>query len=513
MPKLINIRPGVSVLSILPHLNYRTWFALAEFVDNSLQSFLDNAEQLGQADGDSYQLRVDIEVDLASSEITIRDNAAGIRDEDYPRAFRPAELPPVRSSLSEFGMGMKSAACWFSPTWSVRTSALGEDIERRVSFDIINIVEGQIEELEVDESPVDPAVHFTEVKLSRLNRIPTGRTLGKVRGHLEDIYRVFTARGDLQFYLNKELLTYQAPEILVAPFHKDMEGELIEWRKELYFDFGEGLKAHGFAAIRKKASVSKAGFALFRRNRLIQGSGDEGYRPDQIFGKPNSFIYQRLFGELHLEGFDVSHTKDGFKWDENEEPFLEILKEELSSTDMPLLQQAREHRVQASRRQLATGAEQATERVAETIRDHVPDVMNSLQTDQGAEIPEAELTPASCASTRFIDVDFLSQKWHIVIELSDDHAVGDWLSISDSVLANVDESMPESTRQISMRLALRHPFMERFTGADSDQIETVLRIAAAIGLAETAAREGGVRMAGTIRRHLNELLRSAMCRT
>ena len=66
------------------------------------------------------------------------------------------------------------------------------------------------------------------------------------------------------------------------------------------FNFGGGLRAHGFAAIRRKASVSDAGFALFRRNRLIQGSGDEGYRPEFIFGKPNSFPYQRIFGEIHL---------------------------------------------------------------------------------------------------------------------------------------------------------------------------------------------------------------------
>ena len=37
----ISIRPGVSILSGLRHLNYRPWYAVAEFVDNSLQSYLD----------------------------------------------------------------------------------------------------------------------------------------------------------------------------------------------------------------------------------------------------------------------------------------------------------------------------------------------------------------------------------------------------------------------------------------------------------------------------------------
>lgn len=35
---LANIPPGVSVLSLFRHLNYKAWCALAEFVDNPLQN-------------------------------------------------------------------------------------------------------------------------------------------------------------------------------------------------------------------------------------------------------------------------------------------------------------------------------------------------------------------------------------------------------------------------------------------------------------------------------------------
>ncbi len=38
----VNIRPEVSILSVLKHLNYRPWFAIAEFVDNAIQNFLAN---------------------------------------------------------------------------------------------------------------------------------------------------------------------------------------------------------------------------------------------------------------------------------------------------------------------------------------------------------------------------------------------------------------------------------------------------------------------------------------
>ena len=502
----IDIRPGVSVLSVLSHLNYQPWFALAEFVDNAIQSFLDRRGALEQANP-SPRLRVAIEIDAPGQRITIRDNAAGIATTEFPRAFRPAEIPPDRTGLCEFGMGMKSAACWFAPRWSVRTSALGEPVEHYVEFDIERIVEDSLDELDVRSDDCEADSHFTEIVLRELHRIPVGRTVGKIRAHLQDIYRIFTRQGDLVLLLNGDELQHDPPEILVAPHYRDLGGNPIEWRHPFDFDFGQGLRAHGFAAIRKKASTTRAGFALFRRNRLIQGSGDEGYRPEFVVGKPNSFAYQRVFGEIHLDGFDVSHTKDGFQWDENEQPFLELLKDELSRDDFPLLQQAREHRVERGKRDLEKGANEATERTAETIREHVPPVLSDLRDQEPPPRPEAELKEADRVTHRVIDVELHGQPWRIVLELSNDPAVGDWLELSDSVVNALPERSGEHARSIGLRLSLSHPFMQRFGGVDCAEIEPLLRLAAALGLAEVAARDSGVSRAGAIRRNVNELLR------
>src|SRR3954463_6984563 len=98
----VSIRPGVSVLSVLRHLNYKPWFALAEFVDNSVQSYLSNRERLTAEEGRDFQLKVEIEYDdSGETRIVVRDNAAGIGEREYPRAFRPAEVPLDRSGLSE----------------------------------------------------------------------------------------------------------------------------------------------------------------------------------------------------------------------------------------------------------------------------------------------------------------------------------------------------------------------------------------------------------------------------
>lgn len=153
MTESVDIRPGVNILGVLQSLNYKAWYALGEFVDNALGSYL-----AARADGllTGGPLRVKISISIAGSgRITIADNALGIRGEDFPRAFRAAEPPPVRGGLSEFGMGMKSAATWFAGRWSVRTSALGEAVQRSVHFDMRQITGDQLESLPITvKSPV-----------------------------------------------------------------------------------------------------------------------------------------------------------------------------------------------------------------------------------------------------------------------------------------------------------------------------------------------------------------------
>ena len=261
----------MKILSVLSHLTTGSGSQLRKFVDNSIQSFLDYGVDIRQWDGDKARLQVDIEINSGEEGyLVIRDNAAGIHAKDYPRAFRPAGVPSDTSGLSEFGMGMKSAACWFSPNWTVRTTALGEVVERTVHFDIAKIVEDDIEELSIETRPIEADSHFTEVALSNLHKPLQGRTIGKIQEHLASIYRVFIREGSLELRFRGEDLSYSEPETLCAPYYKS-ESECPQlWRKEIDFDFGVGLQAHGFAALRATASTSRADSPCFAENDLFK---------------------------------------------------------------------------------------------------------------------------------------------------------------------------------------------------------------------------------------------------
>ncbi len=527
----ISVRPGVQVLGIFQFLNYKSWYALAEFVDNSLQSYLLNRVELEQIDGADYKLRVEIEIeDSDSPRIIIRDNAAGIAEKDYQRAFRPAEAPPDRSGLSEFGMGMKSAACWFGAKWRVSTKALGENEMATIDVDVRDIISTGAENIRVKKSPSPPGHHFTEIIIESLHQVPRRRGVHKIRTHLSDIYRIFLRRGDIELILNGELVSYSSPECLLAPRFDAQKGAPdVVWRKEIKLKTQTGAAVSGFAGLLSVGKSSDAGFSLFRRDRLIQGLTEEGWKPEEIFGRPNSFRSQRLFGELFIEGVAVSHTKDGFRLEEHEESLIPLLKEALDSEPLPLLLQAERMRVRPAKVDLtmiATGGAEATITAVErygpdqltAVSDRSWEAANTSQVRENVIDSDSEFERSigglGTAQRGDVGLPFFARResrtvrvkdedWQIALELTDDPAISDWVKVT--------ESLDVRERSISIRFSLNHPFIQRFVTQDLNTLEPLLRVACAIGLSQVLARRAGVSKPGVVLMGINDILREVLC--
>ena len=504
---MIHIRPRVGMFGAFSRLNYKPWYAIAEFVDNSLQSFITNRERLSSADGKSSILEIRIQIE--EDRITVSDNAAGINAEDFPRAFLPACPPTDRTGLSEYGLGMKAAACWFAKHWYVRTTALGEPIERIVRFDVPRIVADNIEDLTAEEKSSRASEHHTTIVLEALNSRPLGRTVAKIKTHLASIYRQFLRSGDVRIYYNAESLVYQEAPALTAPYFKTPKATPIVWRKDFELALDDQHRVWGWAAIRERASLSEAGFAVFRRNRLIQGSFDESYRPELIFRKPNSFTYQRLFGEMFVDGFQVSHTKDGLQWEEWEEDILSAVKHQLDASPLPLLDQAEGHRQAKARHVVGGFGSAAVQSAAQTVQQHVPPVIdNQLGMQPDARPAPATLPDTVLQATRTVEfeVEQRQRQWRLSIELANDEAQEDWYTYSRSTQSDHDRAT-----EVHIRINLAHPFSERFALHDEEELEPLLRIAAGLVIAEITAREAGAPASvQTIRRNFNQLLREAL---
>ncbi|RJT11554.1 ATP-binding protein [Rahnella inusitata] len=516
----IEIRPEVNILSVLRHLNYKPWYAIAEFIDNAIQSSIANKDKLNDANSNAFKLKIDIRLDATlPGQLIICDNAAGISTSDFPRAFRTAQLPDDRTGLSEFGMGMKSAACWFSDCWNVRTKAIGEKVERSITFDVKKIVDENIDNLNTQTNEVDANYHYTVVSLRRLHHIPQGRTIGKIKEHLCSIYRVFLRDGNLEINFNGEPLCYKSPSILkalkyISPGIVDKScTEPIEWRKDIKLDLGNGLFVKGFVALREIGSTHYAGFALFRRGRLIIGSSDETYRPEYIFKRTNSFQYQRLFGELYVEGFEVSHTKDGFRWEGYEDIFLERLREEIENPPLDLISQAENYRSLPTRKSIEKQAELATAVVAEYIENNITPLLTEIKEhpEEPSVIMQEMAQSSLQASEKIVKVYDGSFQWVITLRTSVDPARDEWVS-----MAKMQEEKSDNTnriRRLFIDLSLAHPFSTKFLGTSNENIELFLRIASVVCISLILSEDITGESPESFLHHFNYLLRGALTRT
>lgn len=497
------------MLSVLRFLEYETWFALAEYVDNSIDSYQRNRENLVELHGEGFQLQVEIEINDLESKITIRDNAGGIEKENYARAFRAAEIPTDTSGLSEFGMGMKSASCWFSDYWIVRTTAIGEDYEKTVKFDLNKIFEDKLEELDFTTKPKNKNEHYTVIELWNVTKMPRRKGLGKVKSHLASIYREFLRAGVLNLKVDNNELKYEEPKILterfqLKPYHP--VGEPIYWRKDIDFEIDDNLSVKGFVAIREKASTNEAGFALFRRGRVIEGSFDNGFRPDFIFGAPNSYRFQRVFGELHLIGFDVSFTKKGIQWDENLDIFLKLLKDDINNDEFPLLKQAENYRVRANEKDYKKSGSKALKNTVTDLEERAPKAVEETFEDSYLNEVDDEFPLSQTEKSIFKEFQLTFNKldWNVTVELSYDPSLENLIELGPHLVKN--DNPKKEIKYIGIRLSLTHPFMIQFVGTDNEKIEPILRYTAALGLAEIIAKESGSKAQGEIRRNFNQLI-------
>ena len=481
-------------------MNYKAWYALGELVDNAIDSYLTTREKLESIHGPDFRLRVVITVETdADGSITVWDNAGGIASKDYHRAFVTADPPTDSAGLSQFGIGMKSASCWFARQWRVTSTAIGEPVQRIVDFDVPRIIKANEDTLNVRTREAEKEAHGTEVRLWDLYKPPQTRTVGKMRSHLASMYRNFIRNGDVVIEFNGDIIAYEEPQILHAPLFSDPNGPSRVWRKEIDFSLQTGESITGFVGLRDRGSVTHAGLALFRHGRLIMGSDDESYRPSEVFGGPNSYAYQRVFGELHLDEFDVSHTKDAFIWGDKETVLLKELRKAIDSKPLPMLKQAEGYRARKASKNMVDAAEKAVASTATAVSKSGEVVAEQTSASVKSEALPKSLPVQEHTGRRTLTLDIRGQQWIVAIDLTTDPAATQWVQI-------MDKPGPKGRRELGIRMSLSHPFTQRFGGANAEQIEVLVRLAAGVAIAEITAREAGVKEAGTIRRNLNELL-------
>ncbi|MBN1875205.1 MAG: ATP-binding protein [Anaerolineae bacterium] len=322
----LELRIGLDVINSYKRLAYTAWHAIAEFVDNSTQSYFDHQAELDEAYArERTRLSISVAYDRRHEDgdglLRIVDNAMGMSADELEHALHVA-LPPVRpSGRSRYGMGMKTAACWIGNYWTIRTKKLGETTEYTVAVDVDKIATGDssLPFSEIHDVPSDQ--HYTILEIYSHNRVWKGRTLGKIAQFLSSMYREDFRRNLLTLEWQGSVLTWDD-----FPLHTAIDGSTL--RRDFDFEV-DGKRVHGWVGILAGGfrGRANAGFSILHSGRVVRGWPD-AWRPQSIYGQldgSNDLINQRMVGEINLDEFDVSHTKDDILWLGDQEDKVEQL--------------------------------------------------------------------------------------------------------------------------------------------------------------------------------------------
>lgn len=370
----LNIQPPASILNVFSRLSYKPWYAIAEFVDNSTQSYISHSAELS-ALPEFEKLIVNIKYDAESNTLSIIDNAYGMEIDRFRDAILLDSRNESQSGRNEFGMGLKTAASWFGKVWKITSTQYGSTNRYTATVDIPKLSELHLQNTKIFRDYVAIGDHGTEIIIEQVTKKITGsRTVGKIRDLLSSMYRRDINNRNIEIWFNNEPIIFEEYPILT-----NFRGK--SWKKEIdftvYFD-DNSYHVTGFVAIMNPGSFPKAGFALFRQDRVVIGGTDSNYKPAQIFGQAQSQKSLKLFGELNMNDFPVNQAKDGFIWDDGlEDAFIDALKDNIQEyidiADMSIKERASEN-------QFSNQASSELQQDVAAVIDNAFSTTNSIET-------------------------------------------------------------------------------------------------------------------------------------
>lgn len=505
----VNIRPQVNVYGTFRRLSYRPWYAIAEFVDNATQNYCDHRRELLRAfkkDGGPRLLRIEISYDTEDNTLTIADNANGMEMEELTRALVLNRPPPDPSGRCEYGMGLKTAACWFGTTWTVDTSRLRSDRALTATVHVPDLEVNRTEDVPIRVRSAPPEYHFTRITIEGLYHPIRGRTVGRIRDQLASMYREDLRTGEVEILWNGEPIRFSEPRILT----EDLGGGVSRpWRKGISVDVpwdghDSPLWARGWVGIRIPASQRDAGFVLLRRGRVVVGGPGEGYKPVEIFGQGNTYRSQRLIGELQMDDWPVTQAKDAFDWSGGlEDAFIEKLK----AACKDYMDYAESYRADSVQQLTPADMELASERTREVFSD--PRFGSAIA--QELELPEPpkriEQESEDAAKLRSVSegplvyrLDVGTDVWQFRLLWQDSLSEAHWMQVS----------YPQDN-EIDVFLNMAHPFFAEYL-RDRTIVEVLQKFVMALALAERMARHihrDGLVAPADFRNYMNRVLRRA----
>lgn len=320
--KKYDITIGSGFIKNFQFENYKLERVFSEFIDNSLQSFLDNQDILKNLE-DGKKCKVSIIWD--KNQIIIEDNSFGMNEEEFGRALKlNAKNPNANkdNQLGMYGIGLKYASVYLGNKYTISTTRYDSGSRISASVDIDELSENNPNEIEAIFDHDQKENHGTIITITKLvKELNNPNKENELREKLGTIYHHYLERGILNITLNKIPIKYEKPEI----YMDENQQRYIRNINDSFTFKNITYKFTGWIGILNKGNRSKTGLNMMQANRCIALN----YKPEKIFDKGNLFPTLRVVGEIRFEGknYVLSYTKDKFVWNHDgaEDKFLEKL--------------------------------------------------------------------------------------------------------------------------------------------------------------------------------------------
>ena len=483
------------VLNSYGALDYRWHEAIAEFVDNSYDSFSRHSADL------TGDWNIDLVHEARQGVLRIRDNAYGMSLEELTRAVKLAKENIHDDGIGKYGLGMKTAASWIGAHWTVKTKRKDETVEWTATVDIEALKAEGSNKIPFTSKMVtsNPESHYTIIEISKLRRKIPGRSIGKLKENLRFLYAPQLQLGKLNLRWGDEKLEYRQPEFLreITP-----DGEEFEW----LHSFPEDLQVMGhtikgrYGLLAGRDDVPYAGITLIWRNRVIVGGHRSAWQPEDTFGQGlGDLARQRVWAGDTSGLHDSKPTEEGLYLEEMNRDDLE---EAIAPFLKPLASEARGMR--------RRGQQKPTEGQMKIADQHVKSALESNEIAVALQVSKksGERKPIPLNEEVADAIEDASPE-PLAVSINDgEPTVRIWRDPNEHSETAFMRTRNPSHDDIRLYLNTNHRFFSEFVGDDREKYELWQHVCIALALVEfNANRISGELEAGHYMVMLNDILK------
>jgi len=242
------------------------WSIISDYgLRTGVCELVDNAIDLWKRNGAKKALSIDIWIDTEQQQISIKDNAGGVREADLPKLVTPggSQNEPDAHSIGIFGVGSKRAGVALGQEFKIKTRYLKEKTFLIiVNDDWLNDTSWEIPSYVV--ANISPG--STQVEISRLRSAISENEVDALRAHLSSVYGKFLLE-DVNMRLNGDRLDATTfnnwsypPEAPPREFEFPLE---LEDLGKLHIDIKAGLIAQ------RDPEAADYGVYIYCNDRLV----------------------------------------------------------------------------------------------------------------------------------------------------------------------------------------------------------------------------------------------------